>query len=105
MENKEPRVVNCVTGEGCKKLTYKQKKQFRKEYSTSAFKQIFPRKQQQYFIKKINDDLYKIVWLRSVKQKYVSRETLEEEAVRKEAEWYDKEIEKIFPTEKKKKGE
>lgn len=105
MKNSEQKVVNCVTGEGCRKMTYKEKKQFRRQFSPSTYKQIYPRKQQQYYIKKINEDLYKIVWLRSVKESFVSRETLEEEAIRRDAEWFDKEIEKIFPTKKEKESD
>lgn len=92
-------MAKCV---GCKPMTYKQKKQFKKEFSPRAYTQIYPRAMYQYFIKKYNDDTYKVIWLKSVREKNVSRETLDEESNRKYWEWYDKEIEKIFPSKEEK---
>lgn len=88
---------NCVTGEGCRKLKYKEKKEFKKVFKPGAYRQIYPRRQSQYFIKKFGDDMYKVIWLKSVREKYVSRETLEQENERKEREWFDREIAEIFP--------
>lgn len=86
-------------------MKYKDRKDFRKTFAAGAYIQVYPRRQQVYIIKKFTDDIYKVIWLKSVSQKWVCKETLEEENERKYQEWYEAEIEKIFPEKKKQVGE
>ena len=95
-------MANCITGEGCKPMTYWDKKDFRKTFQKGAFRRMYPREVSQYIVKELNENCYKVIWLKSVALKYVSRETLEQEAERNEQEWFDAEIEKIFPSKKEK---
>ena len=95
-------MANCITGEGCKPMTYWDKKDFRNTFQKGAFRRMYPREVSQYIVKELNENCYKVIWLKSVALKYVSRETLEQEAERNEQEWFDAEIEKIFPSKKEK---
>lgn len=101
MEN----IKNCVTGEGCRPLKYKEKKQFRKVFMPGAYKQIFPRRQNQYFIKKYTDDIYKVIWLKSVREKHVCNGSLEKDTQDAEEKWFDREIAEIFPEDEKPESE
>lgn len=76
-----------------KKASWRETRELLKPSSYNAVRGC-ERKQEQFYIKRLGDE-YRIVKLKSVQEKYVSRETLEQEAERNERE-FDEEIERIF---------